>query len=125
MSDERTLRLAYRPVSSELLQRYVRCVEAELAGKASADALQVAGLAADDAARLTAAANAFCRPRLLKRRLSRAAPQSLELRQKQQEELARPIDDSDFIGRYGEETHAVFLAAEAVLVGLRARQVGE
>lgn len=121
MSDERTLRLAFRPVSEDLLDRYVRVIELELAGKPSADALKAVEIAADDVTRIASAVNAFCRPRLLKRRLARAVAKSPTRQQKQQEELGRPVDDSELIGLHGPQTHQTLLAREAVLVDLRER----
>lgn len=125
MSDEKTLKLAYRPVSAEQLIQHIRLVEAELAGATPDAALKTSGLAAEDAVRIAAAVHAFCRPRLLKRRLQRAQAKSPERAEKQSAALQAPIDDSDLIGLYGEATHRVLLASEDVLVAQRARATGE
>ncbi len=125
MADERTLRLAHRPVTSEILAKYEQFLDLELAGTDAATALIKSGLSADDVARTASAVNAFCRPRLLKRRLGKASGKTTEKQMKLLEELARPIDDTDFVALYGAETHHVLLANEEVLIELRARAVGE
>lgn len=123
MSDEKTLRLAYRPISAEALTQHMRLVALELEGAKPEDALKASGLSGEDAARITAAVNAFCRPRLLKLRLAQATPKDPERAKKQSAALQLPIDDSDWVGLYGEETHRVLMAREAELVALRARAV--
>jgi hypothetical protein len=125
MSDERTLKLAYRPVQPAILEKYAECVRLELAGKAPAEAIVLTGLSADDFARTAMAVNAFCRPRLLKRRLSKATAKTPEKQMKLLEELAKPIDDTEFVGLYGEETYRLLLSREEALIELRAKSAGE
>ena len=125
MADERTLRLAHRPVTAEILEKYERFVQLELEGKAPTEALIATGLSADDVARTAAAVNAFCRPRLLKRRLTRATAKTPEKQMKLLEELAKPIDDTDFAALYGAETHRMLLSREVELTELRAKEAGE
>lgn len=125
MSDERTLRLAFRPVTPEILAKYSQFLQAELDGKAPAEALVLTGLAADDVARTASAVNAFCRPRLLKRRLARATAKTPQKQMKLLEELARPIDDTDFVALYGEGTYRLLLSNEEALIALRAKCTGE
>ena len=125
MADERTLRLAHRPVTAEILHRYEQFVQLELEGKAPAEALIRTGLTADDVARTASAVNSFCRPRLLKRRLARASAKTPERQMKLLEELARPIDDTEFVALYGEDTHHVLLSNEETLTTLRAKEAGE
>jgi hypothetical protein len=125
MSDERTLRLAHRPVTPAILGKYMQFVQLELDGKAPAEALIQSGLTADEVARTASAVNAFCRPRLLKRRLARASAKTPEKQMKLLEELAKPIDDTDFVALYGEETHRVLLSHEEPMIELRAKAVGE
>jgi hypothetical protein len=120
-NDFRTLRLAYRPVTAEALAAYLQWVELELAGASAAQALKQAQLPADEVTRIAAAVSAFCQPRLLRARLAQAAPKSVERQQKQQQTLAAPIDDSDFIALYGAETWTLFQAREEELVRLRTR----
>ena len=119
MKDARTLKLAYRPVSAEALEKYVRLKQLELAGRPPIDALREAGLATDDVTRIASAVNLFCRPRVLRRRLARAAPKSAERKLKQAEVLAAPIDDGDFLELYGQESWEVLHAREDELVRLR------
>ncbi len=125
MADERTLRLAYRPVKAEILEKYLQFIQLELDGKAPAEALVLTGLSADDVARTAMAVNAFCRPRLLKRRLAKTNAKTPDKQMKLLEELARPIDDTEFVSRYGAETHHVLLSHEESLIVLRAKSVGE
>ena len=119
MRDARTVKLAYRPVTAEALERFLRLRSLELGGKAPGEALREVGLAADEASRIGAAVNSYCRPRLLKRRLARAEPRSAERQRKQQEKLAEPIDDADFLTLYGKETWDVMRAREDAVVALR------
>ncbi len=125
MSDERTLRLAHRPVTPEILEKYSQFIRFEQAGVPASQGLEQVGVTADDVARTASAVNAFCRPRLLKRRLAGANANSVERQLKRVEELARPIDDSGFIALYGEETYRVLRAQEEALIELRAKSVGE
>lgn len=125
MSDEKTLRLAFRPITPDLLAGYIALVQHELAGATPVDALKASGLAAEDGARVGSVVAAFCRPRLLRRRLARAKAKDAERAAKQAEVMAAPIDDRDLIAMYGEETHRTLMAQEAALVDLRARVAGE
>ena len=124
MADERTLRLAHRAVTVEILDKYIQFVRLELDGKTPTEALIATGLMADDVARTASAVNALCRPRLLKRRLARATAKTPEKQMKLLEELARPIDDTDFVALYGEETYRVLLGHEEVLLELREKSSG-
>jgi hypothetical protein len=125
MADERTLRLAYRPVKAEILEKYLQFVQLELDGRAPAEALGQTGLSADEVARTAMAVNAFCRPRLLKRRLAKSTAKTPDKQMKVLAELARPIDDTEFVSLYGAETHQVLLSHEETLIALRAKSVGE
>src|SRR5688572_19718653 len=97
MRDVKTLKLAYRPVTQDALAKYIRLVQLEQSGTPSAQALAQAGLEPDDVTRVASAVIEFCRPRLLKRRLSRATPKNAERALKQQRTLAAPIDDSQLV----------------------------
>lgn len=125
MSDERTLRLAHRPVTEAILEQYAKFIQLELDGIAADAALKQTGLSADEVARTASAVNAFCRPRLLKRRLKRTNAKTPEQQVKLLEELHKPIDDTDFVALYGEETFRVLLKNEEALLELRAKAVGE
>ena len=125
MSDARTLRLAHLPVTERILEAYTRFIRLEHAGTPHAEALKQAGLTADDVARTTSAVSAFCRPRLLRRRLARATATTPEREQKRLEALAAPIDDADFIALYGGSSWQVLQKHEAALVELRTRSAGE
>ncbi len=124
MNDERTLRLAHRPVTRATLEKYAEFVRLEIEGIPAGEALRRSDLTADDVARTASAVNAFCRPRLLKRRLARATATTPERQQKRIEELASAIDDTQFVALYGEETHGVLLGSDG-LIELRAKEVGE
>ena len=119
MRDARTVKLAYRPVSADALAKFLRLRRLEAVGKPSWEAIQQAGLPADEVSRIGAAVNTFCRPRLLRIRLAQAAPKSAERRLKQQQKLAEAIDDSDFLELYGQATWDLMCAQEEVLVALR------
>ncbi len=119
MADERTLKLAKHAVTPEILAKYEQFVSLELEGKSAADALRDTGLTADQAARTASAVNAFCRPRVLKERLKKASAKTPEKQMEVLEALKKPIDDTDFVALYGEETHRVLLAREEGLIALR------
>ena len=125
MRDEKTLKLAFRPISAAQLIQHIRLVEQELAGATPDAALKSSGLAAEDAVRIAAAVNVFCRPRLLKRRLQRAKAKDAERAEKQSAALTAPIDDSELVALYGDATYQVLLGSEDVLVAQRAKAAGE
>jgi site-specific recombinase XerC len=117
--DARTVKLAYRPVTASALEQYEQVTALELGGMTSAKALKQVGIPAEELARVAAAVNAFCRPRLLRRKLQAATPASAERRVKQQQKLAEPIDDRDFVELYGAESLERLKAREDALVALR------
>ncbi len=119
MRDAKTVKLAYRPVTPAALEQFIALRRLETQGRPPADALKEVGMAADELARVSAAVNTFCQPRVLRVRLAKATAKSAEREVKQQQKLAEPIDDRDFVELYGQATWDLFKAQQDALVALR------
>ncbi|MFB1482710.1 hypothetical protein [Corallococcus sp. RDP092CA] len=140
-ADDRTLRMASRPVDSALLDQLVRYQETFLAhveadaapeamARASKAALEASGLDVKAAEWGSAILRAFGGRRWTVQRLrskltelaSRSGPEVDAVRKRVQDELVNQEQETDALGRrYGAETVALLREREAQLLGLHTR----